>query len=134
MERPLVDMNDIDPKAFLALMHLARKGGTQEALQCAREYFPECSDAELAQLAGEAEEARNRALLAIAVKVPPTRKVTCWSQDGTSATAILECGHVARIRPNQTSRLARCRRCLDQENRDIVENLSGQIEHSGSGT
>ena len=124
---PQVDMHDIAPRAFLALMNLARKQ-TEETLSCARKHYPECTDEELLQLAGDAERQRNRDLLSIAVKVPPTRKVSCWSREGEVVTAILECGHVTRVRPNQTARVARCRRCLEEENRDIVENLSGQTE------
>jgi len=118
-------VNNEDAKAFLALTSLA-KHQTSEAYTKAREAHPGLSDEELLGLALDTEERRNRALLGISVKIPPSRRISCWSQDGTTAKAILECGHEVRIHLNRTNRVARCRRCLELENYAILENVSGK--------
>lgn len=109
---------DIDPRAFLALMGLARKCN-EDTLRCVRAYFPDRSDDEIVQLAREMEELRNRQILTVVTKIAPMRKVTCWSQD----TSILECGHVTKVKLSQTARTTRCRTCLVEDNRNIVKNL-----------
>ena len=118
-------MNNDDAKAFLALTGLA-KHQTPEAYAKAREAHPSLSDEELLSLALATEEQRNRALLGVSVKIPPSRRISCWSQEGPAVRALLECGHEVRVHPSRTNRVARCRRCLEIENYEILENVSGQ--------
>jgi hypothetical protein len=118
-----------DVLAFLSLTNLA-KYGDPSALQRAQEFFPGTPVGDLLDLAYETAKERNRNILLVASRVAPARKVSCWSQDGSHAQSILECGHTVRIKLSQIARPSRCRRCLKEENREIVRNFSGQAEHT----
>lgn len=109
----------------MALINLARDQ-SEEAYAKAGAVCQGLSNEELLALAKTTEEARNRALLGICVRIPPSRRISCWTKEGSTAKAILECGHEVRIHVNRTHRVARCRRCLEKENREILENMRGK--------
>jgi hypothetical protein len=111
-------MTTMEPRAFLALMGLARKCD-EDTLRNVRAYFPDLGDQDLVQLARDMKEERNRQILVVVTKIAPLRKVTCWSKE----SSILECGHVTKAKVGQRERASKCRTCLVGDNRNIVKLL-----------
>lgn len=135
----MTELWERDVMVFLTLTSLARRHSELLDHQISRDeyvsilergkwYYPNLTEDKLVELALKVQAIRDKSIVQISVKVAPVRKILSRESipDGVDS-ASLECGHVKITRLQVYQRTARCRSCLEAENKGIVENFRPSV-------